>query len=651
MVMGTAQYMSPEQARGQETDHRTDLWSLGVVLYEMLTGRVPFNGETPSHVIVSILESKARPLAWNARVPADVERIVSKALSKDRKKRYQTAGDLALDLKSLREDLTVESRLKQFRRVISRQTAMTSGVQSGLAAVSVSTASVAVTHLRSSAADLVNEIKRHRGSAVFASVSALLLVAALAYFSNLTKGDNQAIDSVAVLPFVNAGGNPDAEYLSDGISDSLIHSLSRLSNLRVISLNTVMRYKGKQIDPQVVGRELNVRAVLMGRMTQRGEGLTITMELVDVGDHSRIWDARHDSKQSDVLALQQEIAQEIIEKLRLRLSSPENQALIKQYTQNSEAYHAYLRGRYLLEKRTSDTTEKSIAYFEQAIKLDSDYALAYAALAYAQISRSLLGMRSPEEVMPEAKAAAAKALAIDDNLAEAHAAMGSVRFYEWDWAGAAREFRRANEINPIAQGFGEQSSTYLRVMKRFDDAVAESKRALQLDSTSVFRNRNVAVELYFARRYDEAIEQCQKTLELDPNMPSVYRWLGKAYEQKGLYQQAVEAFLKTAEFSALGPEAIDELKHAYAASGKKGFWRKALHLRQERIKQGERPRPNIFAEIYTRLGEKDKAFAWLEKGYELRVSWLTLLNSDPLFDDLRSDPRYADIVRRMGLEP
>jgi len=651
VVMGTVHYMSPEQARGAEMDARTDIWSLGVVLYEMVAGRTPFKGETSSHVIVSILESEPRPLSREVEAPVELERIISKALSKERAERYQTAGDMALDLKNLREELTVESRLKRFGRSDADgiETATKSGGHAAhktAQAPATSTADFAIAHLTFTQY-LINGIKRHQVGAVFASVTALLLVASLLYFFNSTNAGGAAIDSVAVLPFANAGGDPESEYLADGISDSVINNLSRLPNLRVISFSTVMRYKGKQPDPQAVGRELNVGAVLMGRLTQQGDSLAISTELVDVKDNRRLWGAQYNGKPSDILAVPEKIAGEIAEKLRLKLGGPDKQRLTKHYTENTEAYEAYARGRVLLQKRTGPTAEKSIEYFEQAIKLDPNYALAYAALADAHLSLGQLGgLRLPAEVMPEAKAAAGKALALDDTLAEAHASLGRIKFFEWDWAGADIEFKRAGELNPNYEN-NEGFANYLRVMKRFDEGIAESRRILELEPVSVLYNRNVAGSLYYARRYDEAIEQYKRTLELDPNMPTAYRGLAKSYEQKGMYDQAVEAYLKTVEFSNLGAEGAVALRDAYAASGWQGFWRKSLELKKELTKVS----PYALAENYARLGEKDQAFAWLEKLYEQHSPALTQLSGDPLWDGLVSDPRYADLVRRMGLEP
>ena len=655
VVMGTVRYMSPEQARGQEVDARTDVWSLGVVLYEMSAGRAPFAGETPSHVIVSILESEPPLLARHAGVPAELERIVSKALRKERTERYQTAGDLALDLKRLKEELTVESRLKQLRRSNAQDwetaTASKGQVARNTAHASwTSTAEVAMAHLTSSAEYMVKRIKRHKGSTVFASVTVFFLISSLLYFFNTAKRGSDSIDSVAVLPFVNVSGDPNTEYLSDGISDSVITSLSRLPALRVTSLNSVLRYKGKQIDPKAVGRELNVRAILMGRMTLQGEGLVISTELVDVSDNRRLWGEQYNRKLSGIFVVQNDIAGEIAQKLRLRLGSADVQRLTKPYTENTDAYHAYLKGRYFLDKRTGATAEKSIQYLEQAVKLDPNFASAYATLSYAYWSSNVLRGRPRNESLPQAKAAAAKALELDDMLAEAHAALGLIRVSDRDWAGAERAFKRALEIDANSALAHAHYAGYLRTMKRSDEAVTESKRALELEPVSVPFNIAVAAHLYYARRYDEAIEQCQKSLELDPNMPSAYRWLAKSYEQKGLHEQAVAAWLKTEEFTIQGPEAGSALKEAYTTSGWQGFWRKVLVLKKERAKHGN-VSPYTFAETYARLGETDQTFSWLEKAYEVEDSWMNNLNTDPLWDNLRSDPRFSDLLRRMNFEP
>jgi tetratricopeptide (TPR) repeat protein len=334
--------------------------------------------------------------------------------------------------------------------------------------------------------------------------------------------------------------------------------------------------------------------------------------------------------------------------LRVKLNEEGARRLTKRGTENTDAYDAYLRGRFLLVKRTGPAVEKGIEYFEKSVKLDPNFAPAYAGLSYAYWSLGGLGVRLPKEVLPKANEAVAKALALDDTLAEAYSALGHIRQTERDWTESA--FRRATELDPNS-GFAHSNyAFYFIAMRRFDEAIVASKRAVELEPTSVLYNRNAAMMLYFARRYDEAIEQARKTLELNPDMPTAYRWLAKSCEQKGLYDQAVEAHLKVGEFSIHGPEGEAALRQAYAVSGWNGFWRKGLDLKNERAKQ-RNVSPHALAEIYARLGEKDQALAWLERDYE-RGSWnITALNADPIWDGLRSDPRYADLVRRIGLEP
>jgi len=388
----------------------------------------------------------------------------------------------------------------------------------------------------------------------------------------------------------------------------------------------------------------------MGSLTQMGDSLTINAELVDARDNRRLWSGRYDRKLKDINVLEQGIVREIATNLRLTLDSKEEWRLTKKYTPNSEASKAYRLGSFMLKKRTGQATEKSIEHFEQAIKLDPQYALAYATLADAHLSLVKLGGSSLAEALPKAREAVAKAREIDDELAEAHASLGSIRFFESDWHGADEAFKRAYELNPSYRRNQSDYEHYLRAMKRFDDAVDESKRVAELEPDSAFHLRSVAMALYYARRYDEAIEQCQKALDLDPNMPTTYRWLAKSYEQKKLYDQAVDAYLKTAEFTQLGPELVSSLRETYVASGWTSFWQKLIALKNQQAKQPERLLEGM-AESYARLLEKDRAIALLEQSYEQHMPLVTIRSRDPAWDIIRSDPRYVGLMRRMGLEP
>src|SRR5437660_6313934 len=497
LVMGTVQYMSPEQARGKKVDVRADIWSLGVVLYELLAGRVPFSGDTPSHVMVSLMEDELPPLTSYANVPPELDRIISKALRKNQKERYQTANQLAHDLKNLKRELEVEARLKGSLEAIpsSKERTTTSAGQTRAQASSLATAFATDTvalqsgetgaHLTSSAEYLVSEIKRHKRGFLIAAATLTIAVVAVGYFYFAARSrfaaSSEVIDSVAVLPFVNVSNDPNTEYLSDGLSDSIIDSLSQLPNLKKVSaFNSVLRYKGKQVDPQAVGRELNVRAVLTGRLVQRGDDLLIIAELVDVKDNKRLWGGQYNRKSADILNLQGEIAREISEKLRPKLTGEERKRLNKRQTENAEAYQLYLQGRYYWHKFTDEALIKSGEYFQRAIEKDPNYALAYAGLSDYYAVMAFYGQMPPKEALRKSEEAAVKALTIDDALGEAHFSLAVVKaWYDWDWPGGEREFKRAIELNPEFAD-AESHSMYaflLDGMGRFDEAIAEAKRS------------------------------------------------------------------------------------------------------------------------------------------------------------------------------
>ncbi len=659
VVMGTVGYMSPEQARGAEVDARTDVWSLGVVLYEMATGRAPFEGETPSHVIVSIMESEPPPLVRNAEVPGELERIVAKALSKERGERYQTAGDLALDLKSLRRELEVESLMKQFRRPDAGG-GKTATKRDGHVALNTtqasatSTADVAITHRTSSAEYLVNKIKSHKRSAVVASAAAILVVASLVYFSKFSNGGGGAIDSVAVLPFVNVSADPNTEYLSEGISDSIINSLSRLPNLKVKTLKAVLRYKGQEVDPQKVGREQNVRAVLIGTMTQRGDDVTISAKLVDVSDNRQLWGEQYNRKRSDILVVQDEIAREITEGLRLRLSGEEKEQLAKQYTQNNEAYLLYSLGKYSARKMTKEGFEKSIESFNQAIKIDPNYALAYAGLAGSYQFMMSRGFAPPEEYEQKVEWAALKALQLDDTLAEAHASLGAHRLINFDWVGAEKEIKRALELDPNSSEANDAYWNYLCAVGRADEGLRYEIRARELNSMP--DGGQAAFAYFLARQYDKAIELYGKNLEKKPDNAHAHVLLGEAYVAKGMPAEGVAEMQKGVALDATlakTPERWDRyplLAYAYAAAGRRDEALKILD-EQQRLAKQRYVSPYNFAIIYTGLGDKDRAFERLAECVEQRILIIFHLKSRPMFDPLRSDPRYAELLRSMNLEP
>jgi eukaryotic-like serine/threonine-protein kinase len=650
-VMGTARYMSPEQARGLKIDARTDIFSLGVVMYEMLTNRAPFPGATTSDVIASLLKTEPAPLTQHApAAPAELERIVTKALRKDREERYQTAKDLALDLKSLKLRLEIEAELER-----SKQPDLSGGgaVAKGNAQAAAGTAKAATpplgegaTPTSASAESFISRLKRRPRSVVAALAILMAAGAAIAYFT----GGGKAIDSVAVLPFVNASADPNMEYLSDGITESIIYSLSQLPKLRVMSRNSVFRYKEREIDAQAAARSLSVRAVVTGRVVLRGESFAMSAELIDARDNSLLWGGQYHGTLADVLPVQEEIAKQLSEKLRLRLSGEERQRLTKRYTESTEAYQSYLKGRYFWNKRTEGGLKKGIEYFDQAIEKDPAYALAYTGLAdsYAGLVFPA-GAVSPREAMPKAKDAAAKALQIDDTLAEAHTSLAFVKFYyDWDWSGAEREFKRAIELNPAYPEAHHIYSHYLMAMGRGEESLAESKRALELAPLDLVINVHLGWHYLYARQYDQAIEQIEKTAEMERNSALTHYWLGLAYEQKARYADAIAAFQRAIALFGGSSLTEAELAHTYAVSGQRAEAQKVIDKLQE-LAQRRYVSSYQIAATYAGLGEKDRAFAWLEKAYDERSDWLVNLKVEQRFDGLRSDPRFADLLRRVNL--
>lgn len=474
----------------------------------------------------------------------------------------------------------------------------------------------------------------------------LLLVTGLAAWY-LTRA--QPADSIAVLPFVNATGDPGLDYLSDGFTESLIASLSQLDGLaRVIARSSVFRYQGLPVDPQRVGRELGVRSVLTGRLSQQGDELVVDVELVNVQDASRLWGHQYRRKPTEIFAVQEEIAWQIERTLRLSINPADRQRLAHRYPQNAEAYHLYLKGRYFWNKGSEEGFRKALDFLQQAIEKDSNYALAYAGLADSYGSQGDYGLAAPREVFPLARSAAARALELDSQLAEAHTSLAWILYeYDWNWARAEVAFRKALGLNPNYATAHRWYSLYLTAMGRNQEAVAEAKRALELDPFSLIINANLALVLQYAQHYDEATEQCQATLELDPRFAPAHHILGRAYLQKGKYENAIAAFKEAA---TLSPEVVGfraSLAYAYAMAGEEGRAKGILSALQE-LSQRKYVSPYEIAEVHVALGNPDRAFHWLEKAYTDRLPDMTYLKTYPRLDPLRSDPRFQDLLRRMN---
>jgi eukaryotic-like serine/threonine-protein kinase len=634
-VMGTISYMSPEQVRGQEVDARTDLFSLGVVVYEMMTGQLPFDGETTSDVLAAILKSDPPVLeSLLPCTPAGIQRIINLALCKERSGRYQSANELVHDLRALQRNLEWESE-----QGATAMLPLTVSDSSPLAAV----------RTQSSADYVVNEIKQHKRVAIVVLLVLLLLIAFGGWRYWGTAGT--AIDSIAVLPFVNLSTDPNTEYLSDGLADSTINGLAQLSGLRVTALSSVLRYKQGETDTQAIGKALQVRAVLTGRLRQQGDALIISAELVDVRDQHRIWGQQYNRKLSDLLTVQQEIARDISAQLQLHLSGAEQQRLGKSYTQNGAAYQLYLQGRYHWNKRSADGLQRAIEYFNQAIAQDSNYALAWAGLADCYSLQPNYSGISPMESLPKAKVAAQKALALDDTLAEAHTSLGLVRRdYDWDFAGAEAAFQRAIELKPSYATAWQWRAENCVTLKRPDEAIAAMQRAHELDPFSLIISGEVGWAYYQARRFDEAVPPILKALELDANFARSYFFLGRVYEQQSKYPEALaatsEALKRAKDYSLF----LASLGHIYGLSGQPNEAEKILAQLQERAAH-EYVSPVALALVQTGLGNTEQALAALQQAYENRDTIFIAYLRDPQLERLQSHPRYLEWLKRLGLIP
>ncbi|MDT4898358.1 MAG: eukaryotic-like serine/threonine-protein kinase [Acidobacteriota bacterium] len=818
IVIGTVTYMSPEQARGLRVDERTDIFSFGVVLYEMLAGRAPFGGPTPSDVIVAILDREPHPLVRTLpSAPPEMQRVVSKALAKDRDERYQKVDDLLADLRGLKRRLEFEtvdlrvtapselprgnsvekttradaqtvqvrtggretddnkaaetlmldsnqpatpeiahvlfmdlvgfskhrinqqsylqqklneivSQTDEFRRAQNSGQMLCKSTGDGMALVffvdpeAPVRCALQISRALLSNRDIELRMGVHSGP-VLRTIDAnrqrdvagsginiaqrvmdcgdaghILLSKAMAdvlqeigdrsehlddlgttkvkhgvevHLFNLytdelgnpnrpagmplptiirqsaDSGKRTHIDSLAVLPLANASADPGTEYLSDGITESIINTLSQLPQLKVMARATVFRYKGKEVDSQEVKRDLGVRAVMMGRVLQFGDNLVIKIELVDTEDGSQLWGEQYKRKAADIFEVQEEISKEISEKLKLKLTGEEKLLLGKRYTDNTEAYRLYLKGRFCLSKTTKEALNNAIKHFRQAIDIDPDYALAYAGLADAYYALSSNHLPA-NEAMPKARAAAEQALQMDETLSEAHASLGLVKaFYEWDWSGAEMEYRRAIELNPGYASAHHWYGWYLALMGRLNEAIAEIKQASELDPLSLEINSDLGLSFFFARQYERAIEQFEKALEMDPNSIWTRFFMGWAREQKGDYAEAIEDYKRAAQLDD-SPLILAALGHTFVMAGQRD---EALGVLEEmkQLAESRHVSSYHFTVIHAALGEKDEAFAWLEKSYDAREEALVWLKVDPRLDTIRTDPRFIDLQRRVGL--
>jgi serine/threonine-protein kinase len=614
VILGTLSYMSPEQARGLKVDPRTDIFSLGIVLYEMVAGRPPFEGATTGDMMVAILDRNPPPLARYApTAPEELEWIVTKALAKDRDERYQSVKSLMTDLKRLQKRLVFA----------------TSSERAG-------------------------EVEPGEADTVEYGYDALQDSGRMAKTtSRLSSGSERLpIDSLAVLPFFTSSNDQNAAYLAEGIPESLIVNLSRLSELRVMAWSTVARFRGKELDALEVGRDLGVRAVFAGRMYQFADNLVIKTELVNTSDGSQIWGGQFQRKLDDLFTIEQEIAQEICEHLRLKLNEEERERLVKRYTENAAAYQAYLKGRYYWNQRTAKSLKKAVESFEEAIELDDRYALAYAGLADCYLLVSIYGAAPPKAVMPRAKAVAIKALEIDDGLAEAHTSLAAaLAWFDWDWEASEREFKRAIELNPsytVAHHW--YGSVLLTARGRFDEAMASELRALELEPLSLVVNSNLGFICNHRGRYQEAIDHLLKTIEIDENFVYAHFHLGLSYAHLGRFDEAIAELQRAIELAGgRGALIRSALGYVYAAAGRR---EEALQVLAElqSFPLNRDVSPFYLAMIHAGLGNNEQALSWLESAVEERYNWVIWLRSEPVVEGLRGEARLMAMLRQMGLE-
>jgi eukaryotic-like serine/threonine-protein kinase len=652
VILGTMGYMSPEQAQGKtkEIDRRSDIFSFGCILFEAITRQKAFSGKDHIEALNKLIREPAPPLAaFNQNAPADLQRIVRRCLAKDPDERYQTIKEVAIELKEVRrvlqEDVPVLTASSEAR---TQGHTETTRVQSQ----PPDTGSPGSTATRASSAEfIVRGLKQHKTATLIGALVVLMLAVAVAFGIRSylhAESTEIAVESIAVIPFVNQNKDANSEWISDGLTESIINNLTQLPNLKVIARSSVFRYKGRESDPLAVGKELGVRAVLTGRLMQRGETMLISTELIDIRDSKQLWGEKYERKLADMLSVQRDIAREITNSLRPTLSGIEQSRADKQYTANSEAYQLYLQGRFYWNKRTPAGFQKAIPLFQQAIEKDPNYAMAYSGLADTYALLASYTTELPRELMPKAKEAALKALGLDDKLAEAHASLGQIAaYYDYDFPTAEREYRRAIELNPNYASAHQWLAEHLSAMKRSDEALAEIRRALEIDPLSVIINRMYGDILAAARRYDEAIEQYKKAIELEPNLPMTHFFLARAYEAKGMYDQAVAEYTLASGAGAASKEVMDRV-NVYKKHGFKAYVQ--ISLDQLVVQSQERKfAPYVIATFYGRLGQNDEAMAWLEKGYEERDPRMSLISVAWEFDSLRSDPRFKELVRRMGL--
>ncbi len=578
-ILGTVAYMSPEQAQGKQVDQRSDIFSLGVVLYEMATGRRPFQGETHADLLASILrDTPPTVVELNPALPRHLGRIVAHCLARDPKRRFQTALDLRNELEALNEELALAGA------------------------------------------------PGRRGADI-----------------------PEGLHSVAVLPLENLSGDSTQDFFADGMTEALITDLAKIGALKVISRTSVMQYKGVKKPLKEIARELGVGAIVEGSVLRAADRVRITAQLIEASTDKHLWAESYNRELSDVLTLQSEVARAIAREVKVKLTPEDRERLAGVRPVDPVAHDAYLKGRFCWNRRTRDALRQGIEHFNRAIEQDPTYAMGYVGLADSYLLLGRYSVQAPKEVMPKAKAAAMRALEIDERVGEAHASLAMVRYYfDWDWPAAEESFRRSIELKPGYATAHHWFAWYLAGMGRDDEAMARFAQALELDPLSLIIQTNIGTHNYFARRLDRAIEQLRKTIELDRNFVVAHQWLGRALELQGLYEEAISHLRTALALSPEDNESAASLAHAYGLAGRHAEAREILAQLENRKETSYVP-PYWIAVVCLGLGLHDETLHHLERAYEDRFDWLTDLGVEPMFDPLRPDPRFQDLLHRIGL--
>jgi serine/threonine protein kinase/Tfp pilus assembly protein PilF len=602
MIIGTASYMSPEQARGKVIDARSDIFSFGVVLYEMLTGRKAFDGENAMDVIGSIIADEPKPINQVLlELPLEIDRIVNRALRKDREARYQTANDLVNDLKSLQKRLEFEAELERTSPPPKKAEARTQIIRAE------------------------------------------------------TTAKTEPQNSIAVLPFANMSNDTENEYFCDGLAEELLNALAKIEDLKVAARTSAFSFKGKHTNVSEIGHALSVKTVLEGSVRKSGSRVRITVQLISAADGYHLWSERYDREMQDIFDVQDEITQAIVDALKLKLFGKEKALVMKRYTDNTEAYELFLKGRYYFNKHAGGGWLKALEYFEQAIEKEPEYAPAYAWISISLTHAWYFGVLSSDEAVPKSKAAANRAREIDNDLAEAHSALGNIHFYnEWDWQKAEHAYKRAIEINPNSADAGMWYGLFLTSRERFDEAINEGSRTVELDPLSLFLNLNVGWIYLFADRLGDTLAQVRRMIEIEPNFNGAYWQLGMVHLLKGRYEEAREEYRKAVALGSY-PTTLSILGVACARLGKRDEAFDVLNQLLE-MKQQQPVAAFDIARVYGGLDENDKTFEWLEKAVAERNGELVFLNletkigtGDMFGKDIRRDPRFQVILRRIGV--